>query len=845
MQEIKEIKLIFDPGKGAVDIKSVTAVCGDRIGAMPAASRRGYVFGGWYTAQDGQGERLTAESVTPDLSGGTLTLYAYWQKPETGKAKKKSSLASQKKAIWALVIVAAVLIAGLVFTNYIIDIYHYEDYDGVTYTIKKKDGAYGLYHKSGPLCDVNDDGYYLTTLGTQLDVDPATGEYEIYAVVDVEGTEVVGVSQRVLAFKQLTYDKSSTTDMTRVISRYEIHNQNGDFVLIRQEGTNRFTIEGHEGTLMSDELFAQLSVGCGYTISMQRLANPERLADGSIDWAEYGLAPEVRTKKNDDGTDVADENGDPVTYDYEPTWYVVSTLQPDARTGLSDYKMTIGDATVSGAGYYARYEDRETIYILSSTNLDAAVLQPVETLVTPMIVYPMSMNSYFDVHNFILEHIDTDFRSLYLGAAAAGLDADALDLRHPETLTEEQINAIVAGFDKLSDMDEETFSALYERADALARQTVTGFSFVSISSRENTLYSSIPYRMSTDYMAGYQPNANNISTLMQKLYSMAFLGVTKLGPDEDELDEYGILDAAWHLTFTYHDTAGIDHDNEIWISAMTEEGTYYAYSEMFDMIVCFDESEAPYLEWETMDWYEREYYSYNIAHVDTLTLEGAGVTALGQKYLNGDGKIVYTLDNTASDQTTAISSAELKVALNGKPLDYKLQVTKPSGTKTEEDAVYNFRRLIQSLLTASLEGVADLSEQEMAELRTTPDTDCQLKITVILNDHYTSAAKQKYVKAVATALDNGVDPSKDESVLAAKTAMENAVDSKMNLVYRFYRITERRSYMTIEVLPTPDSPSAPENGQGMFYVLRSFCDKIVADAARLNDQIEIDPDSKN
>ena len=845
MQEIKEIRLIFDPGKGRTDLSSVTAVCGDRVGALPAASRRGYVFGGWFTSPDGAGERITAESVTPDAEQDTLTLYALWTKPETEKTKKKSSLKTQQTAIWIIAVAVIALIAGLIFTNYIIDIYHYTDYDEAVYTIKKKNGVYGLYNKDGTACDVNDDGYWLTGLGTQLEVDEKTGEYKIYAVVDVEGTEVVGVSQRVLAFKQLTYDKSSTSDMTRVIARFEIHNQNGDFALIRQEGSNRFTIEGHEGTMLSDELFAKLSNGCGYTISMQRLANPARLADGSIDWAEYGLAPEVRVRKDDKGENVLDENGDPVTYDYEPTWYVVSTLQPDARTGLSDYKMTIGDATVSGAGYYARYEDRDTIYMLSSVNLDEAVLQPVETLVVPMLVYPMTMNSYFDVHNFILDKVDTNYKSMYMAASAAGLDPDELDLAHPENLTREQIDLILSGMDKFADMDEETFAALYEKADALATSRVTGFSFVSISARENTLYSSIPYVMSTDYMQGYQPNADNLSMVMQKLYSMAFNEVTKIGPTEDELDEYGVLDPTYRLTFTYHDAQGQDHDNEVWISDMTEEGTYYAYSPYYDQLVCFSESEAPYLSWETIDWYEREYYSYNIAHVSSLTLSGASVTALGDKYLNADGAIRYDLDNSKSDQTSTINSSDLVVYQNGQLLDYTLTVTKPSGSKVEESGTYNFRRLVQSLLTASLGGVADLSEEERAALRATPDTDCQLCLKVVLNDHYTSVAKQKYIKAVSAAIEKGVNPNTDAAVIAAAAAVDSAVDSKINLVYRFYQISERRSYMTIEVLPEPDSPSSPENGQGIFYVQRSFCDKIVADAARLADHVEIDPDSKN
>ena len=96
----------------------------------------------------------------------------------------------------------------------------------------------------------------------------------------------------------------------------------------------------------------------------------------------------------------------------------------------------------------------------------------------------------------------------------------------------------------------------------------------------------------------------------------------------------------------------------------------------------------------------------------------------------------------------------------------------------------------------------------MASLRTTDDSDCYLKITFTLDDG------QK-------------DPQ------------------KANLVYRFYRISERRCYMTVETLATPDSPSSPENGQGMFCVLRSFCDKLAADVTRLYDRIQVYPDSKN
>ena len=60
-------------------------------------------------------------------------------------------------------------------------------------------------------------------------------------------------------------------------------------------------------------------------------------------------------------------------------------------------------------------------------------------------------------------------------------------------------------------------------------------------------------------------------------------------------------------------------------------------------------------------------------------------------------------------------------------------------------------------------------------------------------------------------------------------------------MYRFYRISERRCYMTVETLATPDAPPPPENGQGMFCVLRSFCDKLAADVTRLYDRIRSIP----
>ena len=796
---MQEIQLIFNPGKGSVSLPRITAVVGDRVGAMPKPTRKGYIFAGWYMAKDGDvsapdARRITAETLLEaslfEGEPADTVLYAKWQKPASAsEAGKRNSLRTQKRAIAVLIILSLVLAVGFGVVSFIVDIYEYEDFDGIEYTIKKKKGEYGLY-KDGVICDINDDGYYMTDLGTQLSVDAETGEYKIYAVVDTTGTEVVGVNQRVLMFKQLTYDQSSTKDASKVIQRIEVHNQHGEIIVVRGEN-NRFRVEGHDTATLVDELFAQLSVGVGYTISMQRLENPVRLSDGSIDYSEYGLAPEIRTRKDEAGNDVLDEAGNPETYNYIPTWYTVTTMTGDT------YTVTLGDPTVSSAGYYARYAERDTVYILSSVNLDAAVLQPVEALVNPMMVYPMTMNSYFQVTNFTYRS-DIDYFGIYAGMVKelTGLDLTGLT---PDENGEypAAVEALLETAGRLmEEMDEEAFAKLYDRHYKENSHVVTQFSFIDMDERTDTLYSSLPYQMSTKYMAGYLPNSDNIGAVLQSLYSMKFEGVAVLGPTDEELEAYGLSEYAHEFSFIYTDTEGQEWNNHFVISEQNEDGTYYGYSALFDMIVIIPESQATYLSWEEIDWYEREYFMFNIAHVQEIKLESASM----------DAPVVFTLDNSKSDQSKGMNSELIEIYANGQKMDYTLTVTKPSGSTATETASYNFRRFYQALLTASMEGVAELSEAEMEAFRETPDEDCYLKITIHADD------------------------AKGETA---------------DLVYRFYRYTERKAYMTVEVLDGKDAAGAPENGQGVFYVLRSFCDKLIADAYRFMEGTEIVVDSKS
>ena len=145
------------------------------------------------------------------------------------------------------------------------------------------------------------DGYFVTDHDSLISVDPKTGACKVYAVVETEGTEVVGYSGRVMLFRQLTYDASSKLGQKpqNRIDKIEVQNEYGSFILIREENTNNFYIDGYETTAYSLESFASLANACGYTLSMERLADPERNPDGTIRFAEYGLIAE--TRKDEEG----------------------------------------------------------------------------------------------------------------------------------------------------------------------------------------------------------------------------------------------------------------------------------------------------------------------------------------------------------------------------------------------------------------------------------------------------------------------------------------------------------------------------------------------------------------
>ncbi len=183
--------------------------------------------------------------------------------------------------------------------------------------------------------------------------------------------EALGANNRILIFDH--YERKD-------IQEISVHNEYGDYSFYYNSADEAFYVKDHEYAAFSKELFASLVVDTGYTLST------ERVTTDCEDMSEYGLSDE----------------GLP---------YFTVTTRPDSEKNSESHTVYIGDLTPEGTGYYVRYAGRNAVYILDSSLADT-VLQPIETLITPMLAFPMNTNDYYTVTDFVVANSEEPIVSI-------------------------------------------------------------------------------------------------------------------------------------------------------------------------------------------------------------------------------------------------------------------------------------------------------------------------------------------------------------------------------------------------------------------------------------------------
>lgn len=888
------VNILFDAGKGTTPLTSREGTVGAPLGELPVPSRSGYTFAGWYRGE----VPVTAATLIEGTADVRLT--AKWEKVSV-KERKKTVMWKQKVTAVCLAVAIVFLTAAILIANQIVMIYHltdeYVDADGVKhsdrYTIKKESGVYKLFDRSGKLMETTENGYTSSSdnvryevyvaekSGNQFLINTASGSYETYAVVDYDagsGESLGGTvkNKRVMMFPRVGQDNTYSISVT---------NQYGSFTFYRDKVENTDSSTGKKYTTTVNvkkgdnlilasydpTLFASLCVSCGYTLTMQKLdltdAEAPRKADGSIDLNAYGLV------------DRYDETG---KVSYSPAVYTIvkGASQADGSMTATDesYTVKVGDAILSGGGYYVQLEGRDAVYIVSSS-ISETVLQPVEALVTPALVYPMTVSTYVMVNDF------------FLGTVA---DMSKID-QDDEDASKENINIKIL------------------------------FDFVDLAKRQDSLYSSTPYWLTKEHGAtmadGFVLDNDSVSTVLGNLYQMEFVGCKVLNPTNDDLRQYGLYENIFLLRFKYDPkiaSGGSDEkdwaDNWVFISQKTENGTYYAYSSMYDMIVEVDQSYFSFLEWSDSHWYNKYFFQQNISYVKQMTIKFGGklydmtmdnslsyvyydkdedlglasgtvmdpmkgeLTQLSNgnyRYTDSDGKKYTLLSSTVSKQYNESGTATGKYVYTktGMLIDLKTgtlsedgttyTVTKTgrtyhvysidmnattvktyytnNGTKTSS-VIYRDERGTEVTVSSGTNNLRVICNGTRVDYRieetVTTDTGktetnfytaldnfrrlysklLWYSIEGDVNENELGASVKDYVKDHEATMEITIHVEDMASILNRDNYTEN---NKQSLVIRIYEYTERKALLTVEVLADENATPDPTKITKGFYVLSS------------------------
>lgn len=355
------------------------------------------------------------------------------------------------------------------------------------------------------------------------------------------------------------------------------------------------------------------------------------------------------------------------------------------------YSVEIGDMTVDRNGYYARYmtDGRQALYILPTSYIAQTLLAPLEDFIFPVLTVKPSYNNYIDVQNCTLTH------------------------------------------------------NVYNADGTVSREVYPRFSYLDKVNGESRLdgeYKSQPFFGLSDF-AMYIPSSDSVNEMLYNLYSMTFLGTRHLGTDEWALAEYGLDKPAYTLYFENDyteksDSTGYSRDvylhQYVYFSEKTPEGTYYAYSRIYesstgasgsyerradyDQIVEIDASMLDFLSFSKANWVHQDYFYLYMQYCDEIKLERDGETVtISVTMTEKDGTLVTVSDEKGNTFT-----------LSGEDVTY---VDSNGKQQTAVGSRQLFEDFYTMLAFSTIVGEHGLSETDKTECISDENLDMRMTVT--------------------------------------------------------------------------------------------------------------------
>ena len=169
---------------------------------------------------------------------------------------------------------------------------------------------------------------------------------------------------------------------------------------------------------------------------------------------------------------------------------------------------------------------------------------------------------------------------------------------------------------------------------------------------------------------------------------------------DELLEKYGLKEPAYEILFTH---GGIN--NDILISKKTEDGIYYAYSLMFNVICAVSEDTFSFLEWDLLNFINRPLVELSIEEVSSIRVSSKDFDeTFLLSFSEGENKT-----NPVTGAVSTIKDLKVKMKSNDQ------YVQSPQ----------DFRYFYMGILTTNLKGYADFEDETGLDLLA--------KVTVVTN----------------------------------------------------------------------------------------------------------------
>ncbi len=449
--------------------------------------------------------------------------------------------------------------------------------------------------------------------------------------------EVASINNRMLIYEHIPREE---------IARIDVHNpknakygdQYVDWGFYRYTGEDdedtgmengSFYLNDYEYAPFDDTLFAYMVTSAGYTLATSRVE------DHCGDYSKYGL-------------------------DYQTPEEALS-VTITATDGRS-YTLYIGDQLPSGSGYYVRCINtdtllstgeemqRDSVYVLASTNLTQSVLSTPQKMVDPYLTLPVNTSATDLVDDFAIWRNEEKYF----------------------TTTSDENGKEVVRWNPMIRL-----KPITNKKDPF-----------SLFSGMSVFYAVTPagYFGSTDFenliSVFGEFKGSEVMELGQTMVSED--GESYIGFSDETFEKYDLLDNYYILYYKY---SGVE--NYVYFSKKQEDGCYYAYSVNFNIIAKVTEETVYFLNWTPETFLQRQIVYLKIDDCESISMEGSyfdlGINNPDRK---GEQQIkeVFHLTNTSTN----------------------LQITTDDGNVIDTT---NFRQFYKQLLMGSIR--EQVSEDEI------------------------------------------------------------------------------------------------------------------------------------